>query len=91
MSNPSITNADIAQQLQISNRSLYRKIKQLTGLSPNLYFRHVRLHKAHELLQTGHYDTVKEVIAKVGFIKINYFYQLFKQKYGYAPGEVLEM
>lgn len=89
MSNPHLTNTDMAAELGISVRELYRKVKATTGLSPNLYFRRLRLQEAHDLLEVGAYLTVKEVVDKVGFVKIAYFYKIFKQEFGYPPGELL--
>ncbi len=89
LSDPNLTNEEIAKKLEISPRKLYRKIKELTGHTPNHYIRNIRLEKAHDLLSSGNYLTVKEVVPIVGFLKLEYFYRIFKEHHGYPPGEVL--
>lgn len=83
-------NAFLAKQLLVSERKLYRLLRQSTGQSPNHYIRHIRLIKAHELLGSGDYKTVKAVATKVGFKKVDYFSQLFKLTFGYTPSSLLK-
>ena len=78
-----------AQQLHLSKRQFHRKIKQLTGLSPNLYLREMRLQKAHEYIHKGTYRSVKEVAAAVNFSDPKYFSKLFQQRFGILPSEQL--
>ncbi len=85
-----LTNSSLAKELSISDRQLYRIVKECTGLSPNLYIRQIRLKEAYQLLQSGKYLTVKEVAAKVGFQKSDYFTRLFKSEFGLTPLEVLQ-
>ncbi len=90
MDNQLLTNEFLANQLEISERKFYRTIKNLTGLSPNLYIRKLKLQYAHDLLLTGNYLTVKEVLLKIGMKSIKYFYLIFKQQFGYPPGSLLK-
>lgn len=50
----------------ISNKQIYRKIKQLTGMSPVEYIKSIRMKKAAMLLQQKKF-TVAEVMYMVGF------------------------
>lgn len=84
------TNTTLAAELSISERQLYRIVKELTGMSPNLYIRQIRLKAAYKFLQSGRYLTVKEVAAAVGFQKADYFTRLFKSEFGLTPMEVLQ-
>ncbi len=90
ISDPSLSNIFLADELMISPTKLYRKIKKITGMTPNHYIRDMRLKKANELLSSGKYLTVKEVVPLVGYVKVAYFYRIFKEHYGYPPGEVLK-
>jgi len=85
----SLSNDWLAQQLNISVRTFYRKVSERTGLSPTHYIRAVRMQKAMELLESGDYTNVKQVTAAVGFKKSTYFSQLFKEAFGKNPIEVL--
>ncbi|MEZ4885299.1 MAG: helix-turn-helix transcriptional regulator [Chitinophagales bacterium] len=90
LSDYNLTNTLLAEKLSVSERQLYRMVKNLTGMSPNLYVRHIRLQKAYQFLQSGEYRTVKEVAAKVGFQNAEYFTHLFKSTFGQIPFEVLQ-
>lgn len=85
-----LTNSSLAEDLSISERQLYRVVKELTGLSPNIYIRQIRLKKANDFLQSGNYLIVKKVAAEVGFQKSDYFTRLFKSEFGQTPLEILQ-
>lgn len=67
-----------------SDKQLYRKIKQMTGLSTVEYIRSIRLKKSALLLQKGGF-TVAEVMYSVGFSSMSYFCRAFTAAYGKAP------
>ena len=84
--NNSIFSVDyIAELLFISPRTLYRKIKSLTGLTPSKYIRTIRLQQAKILLEKG--KSVKKTAYEVGFQKVDYFSKLFKKEFGKSPSE----
>lgn len=72
-----------------SEKLLYRKLKQLTGLSTVEYIRSVRLKKAAILLQNGNF-TVSEAMYSVGFSNASYFTRSFSAQYGKTPSEYLK-
>jgi len=90
LADTNVTNDWVAAELMLSTRTLYRIIQNLTGKTPNHYIRSIRLEKAYELLEIQKYSTVKEVVAQIGFKKVDYFSLLFKEKYGFSPVEVLK-
>ena len=71
----------------MSRRQFFRVMKEETGLTPNQYLREVRLQKGRQLLETNQSITIKEVGYAVGFLKISYFSQLFKDRFGKTPSE----
>ena len=71
-------------------KQLYRKIKQLTGMSTVEYIRSIRLKKAALMFQTGNY-TVSEVMYSVGFANASYFTRSFAAEYGRTPSEYIKM
>lgn len=84
--NNSIFSIDyLSDLLSINRNDFYKKVKSLTGLTPNQYLRAIRLQKAKELLESGTCQSVKEVGQKVGFQKTDYFSNLYKKEYGKAP------
>lgn len=80
---------DVANEMNISFRQFQRKVKILTGLSPNNYQKEIRLGFARELLEEGKYGTISEVSYAVGIDTPHYFSRLFKDRFGRKPGELL--
>ncbi|WP_343668816.1 two-component regulator propeller domain-containing protein [Chitinophaga sp.] len=75
---------DFALSMKMGRTLFYKKVKGLTGYSPNEYIRLVRVKKAAELLNTGEY-TVAEVAYKVGMNDPFYFSKCFKTQFGVPP------
>ena len=86
---PTLTVAWLIQRLMISERQIFRKIDQFTGLTPNKYIRLLRLHKAKKMLEDYTFDTVNEVAAAVGLKDPYYFSSLYKKEFGRKPKEYL--
>ena len=72
-----------------SEKQLYRKLKQFTGLSAVEYIRSIRLKKAALLLQNGNF-TVSEVMYSVGFSNASYFTRTFSAAYNMTPSEYMK-
>jgi len=77
---------DIAMEIGMSRAQIYRKIKALTGKSPSLYLRSVRLSKAKEMIKEGK-GTISEISFWVGFSSPAYFSRCYKEEYGYPPSD----
>ena len=69
-----------------SEKSIYRRIKRLTGLSTVEYIRSIRMKKAALLLQNGNF-TVSEAMYMVGFTNTSYFSRAFCAQFGKTPRE----
>ncbi len=85
INNSQFTIDQLAHSLFISERQFSRKIKKLTGLTPNKYIREIKLQKARALLEMRRYNTVSETCLAVGFSKAEYFSQLYKKRFGKLP------
>lgn len=70
----------------VGTKQLYRRIKQLTGLTTVAYIRDLRLKRAAILL-AEHDLTVSEVMYRVGFTCPSYFARCFYETYGKSPSE----
>lgn len=77
--------ADIANEMNLSRAQFFRKIKTITGFTPNQYLQEIRLMEAKRLFESGEYYTVKAVSFSVGFKKPSYFSSLFKERFGFSP------
>ena len=74
----------LAEKMNMSQSTLYRKLKGLTGKNINQLVRKVRIQKAAQLLRTGQYN-VTEVALMVGINSAIYFRQCFKEEFGQLP------
>lgn len=77
--------AMLAQALHLSERQLHRRIKSITGMTPNRYFWEIRLRQASQLLEAGTYSTVSEVSYAVGIATPAYFSRKYEERFGKAP------
>lgn len=86
--NPEFAVDDLISMMGMGRTIFYRKIRGVTGYSPNKYLRIIRLKKAAELLREGTLS-VSEVCYKVGMNDPYYFSQCFKQQFGVSPSVYL--
>ncbi len=75
---------ELAKSLYMSRTSLNRKVKALTGESPNQFIQSYRLKRAAQLLKAN-FGNVPEVAFEVGFSSSNYFTRCFKEKFHRLP------
>lgn len=79
----------LSYDLSISERQLFRRIKNVTGLTPNKYIRAIRLQIAREAIESGKYRTLAEISYVAGFDTPAYFAKLFKEQYGRDVNDLL--
>ena len=75
----------VANELNISNSSLYRIFKSNCGESPENYIQKFRIRQAKQMLENG--LPVKEVAFSCGFSDSGYFTKVFKKLVGVTPTE----
>ena len=80
----SLNFAELAQQLGMSQRTLNRRFKLATGLSPGRYAQQLRLEQARELLRDSNLS-VAEIAVAVGYQDIAYFSTLFRDHMAQSP------
>ena len=88
INNPEFTVDDFARLLNTGRTLFFKKIKSLTGYSPNEFIRVRRMQKAAELLRTYKYN-VSEVSYMVGINDPFYFSKCFKAQFGCSPSKYL--
>jgi len=79
--------SDLAYELAVSKSQLLRKIKSITGLTPEQFVREVKLQKARSLLENRAYATISEVAYAVGFETSEYFSKRFAIRFGKRPAD----
>lgn len=79
----------VAGLLRMGRTLFYRKVRGVTGYTPNDYIRVLRMKKAAELLTKGD-NNVSEVAYAVGFDNPYYFSKCFKAQYGMPPSQYIK-
>ena len=84
------SNEVFCDMMNMTQSTLYRKLKSLTGMSPNEFIRDIRIKKACVLLQQRPDLQVSDVAYMVGFTDPKYFSLIFKKEKGMSPTKYLE-
>ncbi len=80
----------LAEVFYLSESTLLRQLKRLTGLTPVQYIQEIRLNEARHLLETRQYDSIAQVADKVGYKDARSFSRIFKQRFGQLPSDLLK-
>jgi signal transduction histidine kinase/ligand-binding sensor domain-containing protein/DNA-binding response OmpR family regulator len=75
-----------AEDLGMSRTVMYRKFKQVAGISPKDFIRQTRLKRAAQLLKSGEMN-VSEVTYAVGYNDLRYFRESFHKQFGVNPSD----
>jgi len=78
-----------SKTLGYSKSQLNRKLKNLTGQSPNNFLKEFRLHKALQLLYKQH-GNISEIAFETGFNSAAYFSKCFLDKYHILPSKYIQ-
>lgn len=77
----------LSREIGVSRPHLYRKIRSLTGTSPNGFIRDLRMSKALSLMKQRK-KNITEIALDVGISNPSYFAKCFHEKYGILPSQV---
>ena len=89
--NPSLKTGELHKLCGISN-TYFRRIFILEfGMSPKNYITEKRILHAKSIIDSGEFDTVKQLSLSVGFTDALYFGKVFKNYYGVSPKKMNEM
>jgi AraC-like DNA-binding protein len=80
---------NMVDELYMSQSTLYRKIKSLTGLSLTAFIRSVRLKKAANLILSEDLN-MNQIAYEVGFNDYKYFKVSFKKQFNCLPSQYKE-
>ena len=80
----------LSKEIGMSRPQLYRKITNLTEISPNDFIRELRLKKAEKLMRRKVHN-IAEIAQEVGFSNPSYFSKCFQDRFGTLPSQYLEM
>ncbi|MEM9339324.1 MAG: response regulator, partial [Bacteroidota bacterium] len=83
--NTSLNQDMIASAFNVSKKTFYRRVKGMTGLSPNNFIREIRLQKAREMSRANPNLSLKELSFEAGFSHASYFSKMFEKRFGIKP------
>ena len=80
----------LAEYMNMSMSTFYRKLKASSSLSPNDYIKLYRLNMAARMLKEEN-SQIKMVAEKTGFSSVAYFTSCFVKHFGITPKEFKKM
>jgi len=86
ISNPDLDVEHLANNMNMSRPTLYRKIKSISSCTPNELIHVSRLKKAAELLNEGELK-IYEISEMVGYSSQTHFGRVFSKQFGMSPTE----
>lgn len=89
LTNPNLNTQFVADEMGMSVRNLYRRMKELTAETPKDIILQARLNMAQSLF-TKTNITVEEVCYQSGFTNRSTFYKAFQQRFNTTPRQYRE-
>lgn len=80
------TVAEMAEEVNMSERNFRKIFSRVTGQSPKSFYNNTKLAMAKELLRLGIY-TIAQIASQLGFSSPFHFSKVFKEHFGTAPSK----
>ncbi|MEZ0131306.1 helix-turn-helix domain-containing protein, partial [Flavobacterium sp. LBUM151] len=90
ITDPDLSVESLAEIMNMSRSTLYRKIKDISNLSPNELINLVRLKRAAELLLKENYK-MYEIAEMVGYKSQTSFGRNFQKHFAMSPSDYIAM
>ena len=74
--------SELVRLLDLSGRTLYRRMGELAGLTPAAWLRQLRLHQARQLLEASGFGSLAAVADAVGSASAKYFSSGYTERFG---------
>lgn len=72
----------ICEHFALSNSTLFRKVKTVTGMNPNAFIREVRLQKAKALIKEQKPASAKQLTYSIGLKNTTRFLKQYEERFG---------
>ncbi|WP_339655528.1 helix-turn-helix domain-containing protein [uncultured Salegentibacter sp.] len=79
----------LSEKMAMSERQLFRRLKELLGITPNHFIRIIRMQIAMNAIKSGNYRTISEISILAGYDTPHYFSKIFKEIYHVEVGDLL--
>ena len=90
ISDPDFSVISLAEEASLSERQLYRYLRQTVKMTPANFIKEIRLSRAFELARKNVYATTAELSYAVGFQHPSYFTTVFKKRFGKKPSDFMK-
>jgi len=77
----------MAMELGLSERQLYRKCSEIVGLSPSKLIQEIKLQHARELLLSERFTKLAQIAGAIGFDSTQHFSKLYLERFGKKPSD----
>ncbi|NPA29933.1 MAG: helix-turn-helix transcriptional regulator [Epsilonproteobacteria bacterium] len=85
------TIADLAKELQVSERSLQYLFRKRLGVTPKQYFQSVRMNAIRQVLSSGQEGVkIGDVALAHGFLHLGHFVDQYKRYFGELPSQTVK-
>lgn len=81
--------ATLANHFAMSESTLLRQLKRITGLTTTKYLQEIKLNKARQLLEEKQFNTVSRTAYESGYKDEKAFSKAFKKRFGILPSDLL--
>ena len=81
----------LAHEFAMSESTILRQLKRLTGLTPAKYLQEIRLDHARQILENRSSNSINKVAIEVGYSDVRSFSRSFKKRFGKSPTELLDV
>lgn len=89
MNNVQLSVDFLAQEVALSRTAIFKKLRALTGMTPNDFMKAVRLDEASRMIVEGKYS-ITEIGFITGFSSSSYFAKCFVKQFGVLPSEYVQ-
>jgi len=89
LSDPHFGVNQLAEKMNLSRGGLWRKVRQLTNLTPTQFIKIKRLEKARHMIMND-VATIYEISQAVGISDTSYFAKIFNKQFGVLPSKYVE-
>lgn len=87
LANPDLDVDMLAREMCISRSSMYSKLQEAIGQTPNELIMSIRLEEGARMLREAPTKTITEIAEEVGFSSTSYFIKCFSRQYAKTPNQ----
>ncbi|HET8830168.1 MAG TPA: ATP-binding protein, partial [Pelobium sp.] len=89
LSNSDFNTDELAEEMNMSRSTFYRKLKAITDMSGSEFIRFIKIKRSAQLLLTGEF-TIKQVAYEVGFNDAKHFRKCFIKQFDMTPSDYVK-